>query len=76
MSLIIFITADTVFMSVYHIICVEVREQFAGVSSLLQHVGPGNWTQIVRIDGNHFYPLSHFVIKYFIYIFKALNQSY
>lgn len=38
----LFITTDLVFMSMYHIIRVHVREQLAGVSSLLRHASPGN----------------------------------
>lgn len=39
--------------------CVEVRGQFAGICSLLHHVGSGVCTQVIRHGSKHLYPLSH-----------------
>lgn len=38
--------------------CVEVRGELTGVSSCLPYVGFGNQTQVVRLGGMGFYPLS------------------
>lgn len=40
-------------------LCVEVKGELAGVSSRLPYVGFGNQTQVVRLGGMGFYPLSH-----------------
>lgn len=45
---------------VYHKTRVEVREQLSGVSSLFYYVGSRNQTLVIRLIGQHLYPLSHF----------------
>lgn len=65
------------YVCAFHCACVEVRGQLngvwtklsgqlMGVSSHLLPCGPWDWTQVPRLGGKHFHPLSHLAGPYLL----------
>lgn len=61
---------ETANNSMWHDLCVEVREPFGGVISLFYHVGPGDETQIIQLDSKHLCTLTHLTSPHSLPVFS------